>query len=51
MSATGGKRTLGGLPFSYSASQLRTELWAVLVSVHLSRVLGCGIDEFSFAIR
>jgi hypothetical protein len=29
---------------------LRAEFWTVVVSVHLDRVQGGGIDEFVFAI-
>lgn len=41
---------LGWLTFSNRFPQLSTELWAVLVSVHLDRVLGCSIDEFTLAV-
>ena len=51
MPAMGGKRTLGGLAFSDCFFQLGAKFWAVLVSMHLGRVLSCGIDEFSFAVR
>jgi hypothetical protein len=50
MSAFGGKRTLGGLAFSDRFFQLRAELWAVSMSVHLRRVLSCGVDEFIFVV-
>ena len=51
MSALGGKLTLGGLAFSHCFFELCPKLRAVLVSVHLNRVLCCGIDEFILAVR
>lgn len=48
----GANRTLSGrLAFSNRFPQLRAQFRTVLVSMHLSRVLSCGIDEFTFAIR
>ena len=51
MSAMGGKLTLGGrLAFFDNSPQLRAEFRSILVSMHLDRMLSCGIDEFVFAI-
>ena len=47
----GPKQSLGDwLAFSNGVAQLRAEFRTVLVSMHLNRVLSCGIDEFIFAI-
>jgi hypothetical protein len=42
---------LGGLAFSDGTLQLGAEFCAVLMAVHLCRVLSRGIDEFAFAVR
>ena len=47
----GGKLPLGGLFFSHRFSELRTEFWAILVSMNLNRVLGSGIDKFTLTVR